>query len=357
MYRFRSDLEARKLPVVTVPKRDVMMCLNESAMDPLEVIREPLMEKMKGIHLNRYFSDVTDQLKSALASYVGNNTTPECFEFGNGADEMLYYLFTSVRDSSESFAVSVAPSYGDYITYTRAVGMKIKFAQMNEQFDFDENEFLQLMDHPDCKLGIICTPNNPTGNLLDDAKVHRILSSTEKLILIDEAYFEFSGRTYTGFLEKYPNLVVIRTFSKGFGASGLRFGYIISNPENMHEIKKVMTFFHMSILIQAFALTILENQAPFIEYNQCVIQERTRIIDTLNANPMLHAYPSYTNFILFNADDRAVPLHEHLKENGIAIRHYASHKLLGDKLRVTISTKEDNDAFLKHVWNFIAKDK
>ena len=354
MYRFRHDLEHRKLPVVSVPKRDVMMCLNESAMDPFQAIHEKFLRKMEDIHLNRYFSDVTDELKKALADYVGHGLTPECFEFGNGADEMLYYLFTSIRESFDTHAVSVAPTYGDYITYTRAVGMGTRFTQLDERFDFDENEFLRLMDHPDCRMGILCTPNNPTGNLLDDEKVHRILSSTDKLILIDEAYHEFSGRTYAPFIEKYPNLVIIRTFSKGFGTSGLRFGYMFSSPANMHEIKKVMTFFHMSIMIQAFALTILENREPFLRYNRQIIEDRNRMIDTLNGYEQLHAYPSATNFILFSAGSHAKPLFEYYKENHVAVRMYGSHALLGDKLRVTVSSENDNAIFmnvLQSFWN------
>ncbi len=354
MYRFRHDLKDRKLPVISVPKRDVMMCLNESAMDPFQVVREQFLRRMETVHLNRYFSEVTDELKKALADYIGHGTTPECFEFGNGADEMLYYLFTSVRESQNTYAVSIAPSYGDYITYTRAVGMGTRFAQIDERFDFDENEYLKLLEHPDCRMGILCTPNNPTGNLLDDEKVHRILSSTDKLILIDEAYYEFSGRTYAPYIKKYPNLVIIRTFSKGFGTSGLRFGYMFSSPENMYEIKKVMTFFHMSIMIQAFALTILENREPFLKYNRQIIENRDRMIEMLNRFEQLHAYPSSTNFILFSAGNHAERLFEYLKENQVAIRMYGSHKMLGDKLRVTVSNEEDNRIFgelIKSYWH------
>ncbi len=352
MYRFRPDLKERKLPIITVPRRDVMMCLNESAMDPFQAVREPFLKRMEDIHLNRYFSDVTDELKKALANYVGHGTSPDCFEFGNGADEMLYYLFTSVRESKDTFAAAIAPTYGDYITYTRAVGMGVRFTQMDNNFDFDADEFLKLLEHPDCRLGILCTPNNPTGNLLDDDKVHKILSSTDKLILIDEAYHEFSGRTYAQYLQKYPNLIIIRTFSKGFGTSGLRFGYMFSTPENIHEIKKVMTFFHMSIMIQAFALTILENREPFLAYNRMIMEQRDLLIEKLNAHDKLHAFPSWTNFVLFSAGHNAKPLFEYLKDNQVAIRMYGSPAMLGDKLRVTISTERDNEMFFNLVQSF-----
>jgi histidinol-phosphate aminotransferase len=127
MYLFRKDLKDKKAVVINVPHTKTMMCLNESTLDPWQQIGDKVSEKLKAIPLNRYFNPITQQLKQSLAVYIGQGINPNQILFGNGADEMLYYLFTSVRENPLSYAVSLAPSYFDYKSYCDAVGLRLKF--------------------------------------------------------------------------------------------------------------------------------------------------------------------------------------------------------------------------------------
>ncbi|MCD6176602.1 MAG: aminotransferase class I/II-fold pyridoxal phosphate-dependent enzyme, partial [Candidatus Cloacimonetes bacterium] len=204
MYYFREDLKSKKPVNITVPNKSIKMGLNESSLNPFEVVKEEFLEKMKNVHLNRYFNDITKTLIKQLADYA--EVAPECLAFGNGADEMLYYLFNSVRNDNNSFATSLAPSYFDYKSYSGAVGLGIKFLSLNADFDFSVEEYLKLCDDENCKLAILCNPNNPTGNLLDEDKIIEILEKSNRLVLIDETYFEFSGKTFADKIYKYPNL-------------------------------------------------------------------------------------------------------------------------------------------------------
>ncbi|HRY83589.1 MAG TPA: histidinol-phosphate transaminase, partial [Candidatus Cloacimonadota bacterium] len=261
---FRTDLKALEPPTVTVPIRERMMCLNESCLDPYQAIKDQFLARMKDVRLNRYLSPLTPELNQKLADYIGCGVKPENVAWGNGADDMLYHIFLSVRENEEAFAVSLAPSYFDYKTFCDAVGLKIKFLELNEDFSFDTRAYLDLASDPNCKLAILCNPNNPSGNLYEKEQLREIVDALpQKLVLIDETYYEFSDSTFAGELGEHPNLILTRSFSKAFSGAGLRFGYAISSANNIYNLKKVFTTFHSSILSQAFALTILENVPVF----------------------------------------------------------------------------------------------
>ncbi len=350
MYRFRKDLQDKEAVKIDVPHREVMMCLNENPLNPYPELEEEFHNILEKVPFNRYLNDVTNKLYAKLSQYTG--VGENCLTFGNGADEMLYYLFTSINDQN-SYVLSLAPSYFDYTSYSSAVGMSIRYLHLNQEFNFGADEFLHLMQHKDCKLGIICNPNNPTGNLFAKQKIVNILENTDKLILVDETYFEFSRKSVVDYIHKYSNLIILRTFSKSFAAAGLRFGYLISNAKNIKEIRKVMTAFNLSLVIQAFALVILRNKKIFLHNIDKIIQERENLFFELEKIKSIKPIQSRTNFITFTAGKRTRELFEYLQNRGIALRAVWQHPVLENHIRVTISNKKDNKFFLQEVKDFM----
>jgi histidinol-phosphate aminotransferase len=354
MYYFRSDLKQKKPVNINVPSKKLKMGLNESSLNPMEVIQTEFLQEMQHVPLNRYFNDITQKLRKQLAEYAG--VTENQLAFGNGADEMLYYVFNAVRENNNSYAVSLAPSYFDYRSYSGAVGLGIKFLSLQPDFDFSVDDFLQLADSPDCKLVILCNPNNPTGNLLNDAKIIQILEKSKQLVLIDETYFEFSGKTFAAMINKYPNLIIVRSFSKAFSAAGLRFGYVISNSENIRELEKVMTIFHLNLMTQTLISTILDNKEIFLDHNKKVIAQKQIVFNELNSIPNMLIHPSSTNFLTFSLGNRTEDLFNFISENDIAIRPVWHHPVLKEHVRVTISgDKAENQLFLEKVREFTTK--
>ncbi len=352
---FRADLADKKPSVISVPTGRHMMCLNESCLDPYQAIKESFLRRMGEIHLNRYLSPVTDELHIKLADYAG--TRPENVVWANGADDILYHVFLAVRESSESFAVSLAPSYFDYKTFCAMVGLKIKFLELKEDLSFDTEEFLRLASHPDCRLAILCNPNNPTGNLFEMGQLRQIVEGlTDTLVLIDETYYEFCGATLAWELEKHPNLMLARSFSKAFSGAGLRFGYAISSAENIYELRKVLTTFHTSILNQAFALSILENAEIFQTHVRKVISGRDEMLRGISSLKGFRVLPSQTNFLTFTAGEKTGGLFEFLRQKSIAVRDVGSHPLLRRYLRVTVSCGGDNRLFLDTLAEFALKN-
>ena len=351
---FRSDLQDKKPSKISVPVRKRMMCLNESCLNPYQAIMQAFLAKMEKIELNRYLSSVTDELHSALTSYIGNRLNKENVLWGNGADDILYHIFLAVRETDNSYAVSLAPSYFDYQTFSAMVGLKMCVLDLNEDFSFSTEKYLELAGNPDCRLAILCNPNNPTGNLFSEAQLLQIIEALpEKLVLVDETYFEFSGKTLAGKLGQYPNLILVRSFSKAFSAAGLRFGYAISSAENIYELSKVLTTFHTSILNQVFALTILENREIFQNQVQQITKLREELFSTLKTIENIKVYPSATNFLTFSLYERTPEFFSYLLTKDIAVRDVGSHPRLQNCLRVTVSCREDVDAFVSVLKQFL----
>ena len=352
---FRTDLSKISASTVNVPVRKRMMCLNESCMDPYSIILTSFHERMKDVRLNRYFSPVTDELHTMLTSYVAHQLSPDHVLYGNGADDILYHIFLAVRESEQSFALSLAPSYFDYKTFALAVGLKVRFLDLEPDFSFDTYEYIRRASDPNCRLAILCNPNNPTGNLYSKEQLRQIITALpDKLVLIDETYYEFSGCTFADELAQYPNLILVRSFSKAFSSAGLRFGYAVSAPSNIAELKKVFTTFHQSILSSSFALTILEHKQLFWDQVQGILKLRDELYHRMQKYEGLCVYPSATNFLTFKINEGSSDLFEYLKAQEIALRDVGAHPRLRDCLRVTITCEEDVRAFLKELDEFFS---
>ncbi|MCK5052113.1 MAG: histidinol-phosphate aminotransferase family protein [Candidatus Cloacimonetes bacterium] len=353
MYYFREDIKHKKPVNINVPDMKIKMGLNESSLNPFEVVKDEFLKKMKNVQLNRYFNDITKTLRKQLSDYA--NVAPECLAFGNGADEMLYYLFNAVRNNDNSFAVSLAPTYFDYKSYSGAVGLGIKFLSLNADLDFSVEEYLKLCEDENCKLAILCNPNNPTGNLLKESKIIEILERSKRMVLIDETYFEFSGKTFVDKIYEYPNLVIVRSFSKSFSAAGLRFGYIISHPDNIKELEKVMTIFNLNLMTQTMISTMLDNNEVFLKHNREIIENKKVVFNQLSAINGVSVHPSATNFLTFSAGDKTEDLFNFLIQNDIAIRPVWHHPILAKHVRVTISNAGHNATFIANVKKFMGE--
>ncbi|RLC51831.1 MAG: histidinol-phosphate aminotransferase family protein [Candidatus Cloacimonadota bacterium] len=353
MYFFRSDLIDKKPVSVNVPHKKIMLCLNESSLNPFEILKKQIISKLENVPFNRYYNEITAELYQKLADYAG--VSEENLAFGNGADEMLYYIFNSVRDNNESFAVSLAPSYFDYKSYSRAVGLGIKFYDLDKNYDFNVEEFSKFADDKNCKLVIICNPNNPTGNLFGDDKIIRTIENNyDRLVLLDETYFEFSKKTFSDYINRFPNLIIVRSFSKAFAAAGLRFGYVISSRENIRELKKVMTVFHLSLLIQAITVVMLDNKNIFLKQIEKTIMLREKLFKSLSLLPKIEIRNTATNFLPFSFGEKTIELFDFLSRHEIAIRRIDTHPLLKNFVRVSIGNEQENNIFLEKVSEFIS---
>jgi histidinol-phosphate aminotransferase len=290
-------------------------------------------------------------LKRVLAARHG--VPPECVTLGNGSNDVLVLL-------AESFlvpgleAVYSRHAFAVYPLAVQATGAAHRVAdalprEHAQAFGHDLDAMATLVGH-DTRLVFIANPNNPTGTWLDADALERFIAALpgHVIVVVDEAYFEYVREPAypdtTGWLERYPNLVVTRTFSKAFGLAGLRIGYSVSHPEIADILNRVRQPFNVNHLAQAAALAALEDQAHLvhsIELNSAGLEQVGAACAALG----LGVVPSVGNFLLVDMRSDALPLYEALLREAIIVRPVANYGL-PNHLRISIGTPEENDRLL-----------
>jgi histidinol-phosphate aminotransferase len=228
-------------------------------------------------------------------------------------------------------------------------GMNAVFSRMRavpvplrEDFSLDADAFIARMREEQPALVFLAYPNNPTGVLYPEADVARVIEAAPGLVVLDEAYHVFAGKTFMGALSQYPNLVVLRTVSK-LGLAGIRLGYLAGRPEWIGELNKVRQVYNVSVLTQAAATFMLEHLDVLEAQAAEIRAERTKLHAALSALPGLTVFPSAANFFLLRVAD-AARSYEGLKRQGVLVR--SLHPGLANCLRVTVGTPDENRILL-----------
>jgi histidinol-phosphate aminotransferase len=216
---------------------------------------------------------------------------------------------------------------------------------LKTDFTFDVDPLLEASK--DADVTVICSPNNPTGTLLDSEILKKILTLTRGLVFLDEAYHEFSGQTALKILPAYPNLIVLRTFSKAMSMAGLRFGYLMAHPEVAREIHKAKLPYNVNVFTLTAAELVLERSDLLRDAIQTLVAERQRLIREVRKRPGLEAFDSCTNFFMMRTPRPAQEVFESLYAQGVLVRDVSSYPMLERILRVTAGTPEENDRFLQ----------
>jgi histidinol-phosphate aminotransferase len=212
---------------------------------------------------------------------------------------------------------------------------------------YDVDALLKAREESQAPVTIVCSPNNPTGSSLALPDVERLCRASDGLVVIDEAYHEFSGRTVVPLLERHPNLVVLRTFSKAMALAGLRVGYLLASPELVREVNKARLPYNLNFFSQAAGIAALEEEAALARSVKRLVEERDRLRARLADLPGVRAWPSDANFFLLEclaADAKAV--FAGLLRRGVLVRDVTSYPMLSRCLRVSVGSEEENDAFL-----------
>ena len=195
---------------------------------------------------------------------------------------------------------------------------------------------------------IITSPNNPSGNLADPLWIERLAEASDALVVVDEAYFEFSRNTARPLLDRYPNLCILRTFSKAFSLAGVRIGYLLGHEDVLTQLKKVRQPYSVSALSQAVARVVYENRAVFEKGIDAILDERERVYGELSSREGVRAFPSDSNYILFSLDSAwdGERVWRRLLDAGVLVRDFTHAPYLDNCLRVSIGNAQENDCFL-----------
>jgi histidinol-phosphate aminotransferase len=274
---------------------------------------------------------------------------PEQMVLGNGSDELIQAVILAFGGP----VLVPVPTFAMYDITSRALAQEVVSVPLDEDFDLDADLMLKKAKAAGAKVIFLACPNNPTGNRFPDKAIRTILDKANAAVVIDEAYFSFSGRTYLPLLKKHPNMIILRTLSK-IGFAGLRIGVLAASQNIVSELNKIRLPYNINSLSQAVAVTALKHREVVERQISRLISEREKLYNELSQLTGVTAYPSETNFIMIRTASDAARIHEKLKRAGILIKNLNKPGPLKNCLRVTVGTPEENREFIKTLRNILA---
>lgn len=328
--------------VVNPIKCTVKLDANEGSKS---LFKELIKDMEDNLYLNLYPDDTYKDLKEAISNYVGCSI--ENISVGNGSSELLDLCIKTFVDTNQ-LILSLNPTFSMYSIYAKVFNTKYMEAKVEDDFTINADKVIESIKEYNPKLTIICNPNNPTGTIISRDDVLKIVKSTDEIVIVDEAYMEFSNESVIDQIENYDNLIVVRTFSKAFSMAGIRTGYLVANKELVKTIEKVRAPYNLNSISALLATKALKQKEKMIEYANQVKVERDKMYQELK-NMGIKAYKSGANFIFFYSDiDK---LEYKLIKDNILIRKFSGK--LENYYRVSIGTYEENKAFINSLKKFV----
>jgi histidinol-phosphate aminotransferase len=265
---------------------------------------------------------------------------------GNGSDEVIDLLFRIFCNPGQDKVLTFSPTYGMYDVSAAINDVELLKVPLDENFQISIDKTLPFLKDEQLKLIFICSPNNPTGNILAAESIRFLLENFSGIVVIDEAYIDFSEtESWVKFVDQYPNLVVSQTFSKAWGLAAARVGVAYANEAIVGYLNKVKPPYNVSRLNQEVALLALKNQAQFQGRLAIILKEKQHLISEFSKMDFIKKiYPSAANFILIEVDN-APDLYEQLVTKKVIVRN--RHSLVKNALRITVGAVTENEELIE----------
>lgn len=289
---------------------------------------------------NRYPDPLQKTLKEEISKVKG--VKPENIFLGNGSDEAIDLCYRVFCEPGLDNVVAIEPTYGMYKVCADINNVAYRAIKLNEHFELIPEKILAACDSH-TKLVWLCSPNNPTGNLLSHNGIRKILKDFEGIVIVDEAYSDFSlSPTFREELENWANLIVLNTFSKAWGCAALRLGMAYAQPTIIDLFNKVKYPYNINLLTQEKAMDALKHRYDVNDWVKLLLQERANTMNAVQQLPFCkEVYPSDANFFLARMTD-ATAIYNYLINKGIVVRNRTNVQLCDNCLRITIGSKSEN---------------
>lgn len=321
----------------------IFLHANENPYPLPREITDEILEAAAALELNRYPDAEVSELRNEIAGYAG--VDPSWIWIGDGANEVLLQACLAYGGPGRT-SLHFEPSY---VMHHRQAGMaatRMEVLRRTDNFSIDIDTALESIDRSRPDVVFVCSPNNPTGTVTPIDDIRRIARSSDALIIVDEAYFEFSGASLVPYLAEHPNVIVVRTLSKAFRLAGVRLGYGIASPDLLEELGRVRMPYGQSAFTQLAATVVLRHREKVLETVSAIIAERERLGDRLGELPGVEMFASGANFVFFRHPNSSRLL-EGLAAQGIVIRDFSYMEGCDNCLRVTAGRPDENDEFLE----------
>lgn len=294
---------------------------------------------------NRYPDPLQRDLKHELSRL--KNTHPDNIFLGNGSDEAIDLLFRAFCDPKIDNVVAIAPTYGMYEVCADINDVEYRKVLLNENFQFDTESLIAASDEH-TKMIFLCSPNNPTANNLDRKEIERLITTFQGLVILDEAYNDFSDEpSFLQQLHQYPNLIILQTFSKAWSSAAIRLGMAFASPEIIAIFNKIKYPYNVNLLTQKQALEVLHKYYEIERWVRTLIEEKGLMMEKFAQLPIVKkVYPSDANFFLAKVTD-AKDIYNYLVGKGIIVRNRSNIILCEDCLRITIGNRHENTILIE----------
>ena len=293
--------------------------------------------------VNRY----PDPLQKLVKENISNlkNIDLENIFLGNGSDEVIDLIFRAFCKPAADNAIVLPPTYGMYSVSAKINDIEIKEVLLTNDFQPNTEAILNTVND-NSKIIFICSPNNPTGNLIEKDKIEKILDGFNGLVVVDEAYIDYSpGKSILPLLKKYQNLIVLQTFSKAWGLAGIRLGMAFASKEIVQILNKIKPPYNIDTLSQSIAIKALQRGQPEMLKEQ--IRQRSKLAEKLNKFKFVEkVYPSDANFLLVKIKG-AGKAYDYLIDNKIVTRKRNTQPLCENCLRISVGTPGENKTLLE----------
>lgn len=320
---------------------EVKLNQNENPYDLPKWLKDELLDEFCGFAWNRYPSFGNLRLIEKLSSHV--QIEPNRILVGNGSNELLQTLM-AVSLSAGKKLLLVAPTFLIYHQLGRVAEADICEIEFEEDWSFPVNKILSTLGQEQIELCIFCSPNSPTGATLKESDLIQILKRVKGLVLVDEAYHEFSKTSCLELQSDFKNLIITRTFSKAMGLAGLRIGYLIAHPALITEINKAKLPYNLNIFSEFVALKLLDHYDLVNKNVEKILSEKERLTRELFELNNVTPFPSEANFFMIKTPTRAPELFDKLADKGVLVRDISKyHPRLKNHLRISIGTPEENE--------------
>lgn len=342
--KIKKNIRGMKTYFVPQAFDGVKLNQNESPLDIPKELKENIFRRLDETQWNRYPKDFPGVLTRKIADYTG--FPEEGILVANSSNELIQTIIYACCDSGDQI-LTVTPTFSVYRNTASVMNIETLTVPLNADFSFDTPAIIKKIGESEkVKAVILASPNNPTGTVLGIDEIEAAAKKTPGLLVIDEAYFEFYGESAQSLIEKYGNIIILRTFSKALRSAGIRLGYLLARETVVNQLKKVKLPFSVGIFQQVAGEVILENRELLLENIETTLREREQLYNRMQTMPFIQPVPSKANFILFRSlSIPAGQLYRSLRQLGILVRAYDGPGM-EDMLRVAVGTPAENAMFL-----------
>lgn len=335
--------------VVDKTEYKIKLDANESYIPFPAELEEELKKAVTDVLYNRYPDPDAEELCRLYGAYCGIDSRN--ITAGNGSDELIQILINGFLENGDTL-LTVKPDFSMYKFYASLMGAKVVEYDMGEEFIFDRDSFLNLAKNSNTRMIIFSNPNNPTGGVISAEDILYMVENTDALVVVDEAYYEFYGKTVIDKIYAYENLAVLRTCSKAMGLAAARVGFLAAGDEIISNVRKVKPPFNVNSLSQAAASVVLKNRNMIERNIEEIKAGRDNLYSALSeaeqewGSDTIKVYPTYSNFIYMKSPI-SKQIFEGLKKKNIIIRYF------GDFLRINTGSPYENESFIEAFRNIV----